>query len=71
MLCAYLWWLGDGKAQLLLPVGEGERIAVTVPPASFNCPVTVLEGNEPAIDDDDPDIPDEGWSDEQQEEVDE
>lgn len=73
MLCAYLWWLGEGKAQLLLPVGEGETIFVTIPPMPFSCPVTVLEGNDVAgdEDDDDPDVPDDGWSDEQQEEVEE
>lgn len=63
MLCAYLWWLADGKAELLLPVGEQTSIAVTLPPMQFGCPVSVAESADAADDEDDPDVPTEEWSD--------
>jgi hypothetical protein len=71
MLCAYVWWMSDGKGELLLSVGEGVHIAVCVPPMQFSCPVSILESEDDGQDDDDPDVPDEVWSEEPFEEVDE
>jgi len=68
MLCAYLWWLSEGKAELLLSVGEGAHLAVSVPPMQFSCPVSVNEGAELPPDEDDPDVPEDVWTDEQPEE---
>lgn len=61
MLCAYLWWLADGKAELLLPVGAQSSITLTLPPMQFGCPVSVAESDDVAEDDDDPDVPAEEW----------
>lgn len=68
MLCAYLWWLTDGKSELHLPVAAGEIIALAVPPMQFSCPVTVSESGDLAADEDDPDVPLDVWADEVSEE---
>ena len=68
MLCAQLWWLADGRAEIRLPVAVDDAIALTVPPMQFSCPVTVLEGGELPLDEDDPEIPVDGWGDELSEE---
>lgn len=70
MLCAQLWWLVDGLAEIRLPVAIDDAIALIVPPMQFSCPVTVLEGGELPPDEDDPDIPADGWGDELSEETD-
>jgi len=67
MLCAFLWWLSEGKSELRLPVAAGEAIVLAVPPMQFSCPVTVLEGDEIPPDEDDPDIPTDDWNDEAEE----
>jgi hypothetical protein len=64
MLCAQLWWLADGRADIRLPVALDDSIALAVPPMQFSCPVTVLEGRELPQDEDDPDIPIDGWGEE-------
>lgn len=63
MLCAYLWWLADGGAELLLPVGEQASISLTVPPMQFSCPVSVAESGDVPDDEDDPEMPAEEWDD--------
>ena len=68
MLCAYLWWIADGKAEMHLPVGPSESISVSVPPMQFSCPVSVKEGNDVLLDEDDPDVPDDDWTEEASEE---
>jgi hypothetical protein len=68
MLCAYLWWLSEGKSELRLSVAADEYLSLAVPPMQFSCPVTVLEGEEILIDEDDPDVPPDSWSDEGSEE---
>jgi hypothetical protein len=68
MLCAQLWWLADGRAEIRLPVAVDDAIVLAVPPMQFSCPVTVNEGKELPPDDDDPDIPADGWSDDLSEE---
>lgn len=68
MLCAYLWWLSEGKTELLLPVATNEFITALVPPMQFACPITVLEGDELPPDEDDPDIPVDDWNEEFSEE---
>lgn len=70
MLCAQLWWLAEGRSEVFLPVAADEAIALVVPPMQFSCPVTVLEGQDLPPDDEDPDIPVDGWGDEQSEESD-
>ena len=64
MLCAFVWWLSDDKGQLRLPVAEGGFITARIPPLQFSCPVSVAETNDEPVDDDDPDLPAEGWDDE-------
>lgn len=73
MLCAYLWWLAEGKASIWMPVGADAYIQAAVPPMQFGCPVTISEGKDldQADDDDDPDIPDDLPDEEQGEERDE
>lgn len=63
MLCAYLWWLADGKSELLLPVGDQASIALMLPPMQFGCPVSVAESDDQVDDEDDPDVPAEEWDD--------
>jgi hypothetical protein len=64
MLCAYLWWLTDGRAELRLPVGDEEFIRTHVPPMQFSSPVSIAnETDDAADDDDDPDVPEDGWED--------
>jgi hypothetical protein len=63
MLCAYLWWLSEGKSELLMPVGEQSSISVIVPPMQFSCPVSVNEASDVPDDEDDPDVPVEAWDD--------
>ncbi len=63
MLCAYLWWLSDGRAELLLPVSVQGSIALLVPPMQFSCPVSVAESNDLSEDEDDPDVPTDEWDD--------
>lgn len=62
MLCAYIWWLVDGKSELRLPVAPGENISAHVPPMSFGCPVSVIKADSEALDEDDPDVPEEDWN---------
>lgn len=73
MLCAYLWWLSEGKASIWMPVGADAYIQVAVPPMQFGCPVSTTEGKDAdqADDDDDPEIPDDLPDEEQGEERDE
>lgn len=71
MLCAYLWWVSDGKAEIGLPVSPAGVIAVRVPPMQFSCPVSVQETANLQFDDDDPDLPDDTWSGDEQAEEDE
>ncbi len=66
MLCAYLWWLGEGKTELGLPVAEGAHIFVAIPPMQFGCPVSVLETGDELPDEDDPDVPIDEWDNESQ-----
>ena len=66
MLCACLWWMADGKAELLLPVGDQATIALIVPPMQFGCPVSIAGTNATdleADDEDDPDVPVDEWDD--------
>lgn len=69
MLCAYLWWLSDDKNAMRLPVAEGNFIEARIPPMQFSCPVSVNEAGNEDIDEDDPDVPVDEWSDEMQEEA--
>lgn len=63
MLCAYLWWLADGEAELLVPVGAQSSIALVLPPMQFGCPVSVAESADADDDEDDPEVPAEEWDD--------
>lgn len=62
MLCAYVWWLSDGRSELLIPVSECDSIALIVPPMQFSCPVSVSEVDELHDDEDDPDVPPDEWA---------
>jgi len=56
MMLAFLWWVTDGKTELLAPTSADDGIAVRLPPLTFSSPVSVPLGAawEPAADDDDP-----------------
>lgn len=73
MLCAYLWWLADGKSGIWMPVGADAYIQAAVPPMQFGCPVTIPEGKDAdhTDDDDDPDISNDVLDEDQGEEGDE
>lgn len=68
MLCAYLWWLSEGKTEIVLPLSSSDGVALAVPPMQFSCPVTVIEGDDLPPDEDDPDVPIDSWDDETSEE---
>ena len=61
MLCAFLWWLGEGKSELKIPVGADEFIVAQIPPMPFGCPVSVSGNSDEGLDDDDPDVPEDEW----------
>lgn len=61
MLCAFLWWLSEGKAELRIPVALDEFIDAHVPPMPFSSPVSVADATDDVPDDDDPDVPEEDW----------
>lgn len=61
MLSAFLWWLGQGKSQIELAVGDRDRLVLALPPTNFSCPVSVLHVGEEMPDEDDPDIEIEDW----------
>jgi TIR domain len=63
MLCAYIWWIADGRSELLLPVGAHEMICLALPPMQFSCPVSVAESGDLPDDEDDPDTPIDEWDD--------
>lgn len=63
MLCAYLWWLADGKTELQLPVATEGFITASIPPMPFSCPVSVQESVDEVDDEEDPDIPVDEWFD--------
>jgi hypothetical protein len=69
MLCAYLWWLSDGKGALALPVAADSFISASLPPMQFSCPISVAETKELPPDEDDPDVPVDQWSDDLAEEA--
>lgn len=61
MMLAFLWWIADGKDALALPVANERTIVLSIPPASFSSPVSVLHDSEDPPDEDDPDIDDSEW----------
>lgn len=71
MLCAYLWWLANGKTQLRLGVSEQEEIVLRIPPVQLGCPVSVFESSHDLRDEEDPDVPDDVWMEELEAEDDE
>lgn len=68
MLSAFLWWLGEGKDQMALPVGHGQELILALPPVTFSCPVLVVHEGEVPPDDDDPDVDIDSWDEEELEE---
>ena len=61
MMLAFLWWLGDGQSEIGLKVSDSEQLILTLPTASYVCPVRVLHQGEAPIDEDDPDVEVEYW----------
>lgn len=72
MLCAFLWWLSDGKSVLTVPVSDAESIGITVPPMPFGCPVSIEESDGPVEEEsDDLDSQDDEWDEEESSEEEE
>lgn len=67
MLSAFLWWLGEGKSQIALPVGPGQELVLSLPPVTFQCPVLVVHDGEAPPDEDDPDVDADIWDDDEPE----
>ena len=65
MLSAFLWWLGEGKDHISLPVGHGQELILALPPVSFACPVLVVHEGEAPPDEDDPDVDTDSWDDDE------
>lgn len=53
MMLAFLYWLAEGKPELLIPVSSRQALTVTLPPMAFQSPLSVRDG-ESESDDDDP-----------------
>jgi hypothetical protein len=68
MLSAFLWWLGEGRDQIALPVSYEQDLVLTLPPVSFACPVQVVHEGEPPPDEDDPDVDTDSWDEEDSQE---
>jgi len=68
MLSAFLWWLGEGKDQIALPIGHGQELILSLPPVAFACPVLVVHDGEAPPDEDDPDVDTDNWDEDESEE---
>jgi hypothetical protein len=65
MLSAFLWWLGEGKDNISLTIGQGQELILALPPVSFACPVLVVHEGEAPPDEDDPDVDTDSWDDDE------
>ena len=63
MLCAYLWWMVEGKALLRIPVSSDDELCAHVPPMPFGCPVSVQHADSVDENDDDPEVSDDEQAD--------
>lgn len=63
MMIAFLWWLGEGRDELVVPVSYGQGLVLALPPVQFTCPVSVVHFGEEPLDEDDPDIDVGEWDD--------
>lgn len=63
MMLSFLWWLSQGGDELQLPVSDQERLVVTLPPLTFQSPVSVFHNDSEVIDEDDPDVEYDTWGD--------
>lgn len=55
MLLAFLWWVADGRSEILVQTSLDEGITLRLPPMTFESPVRLLTGvAEEFEDDDDP-----------------
>ena len=61
MQLAFLWWLASGDSEIKVPVSSEEVMILSVPPASFKSPVSVLHTGEEPPDEDDPDVEFDEW----------
>lgn len=61
MMLAFLWWVANGKSEISLHVANLEQMTFALPPASFNCPVSVVHAGELPLDEDDPDVELDEW----------
>lgn len=68
MLSAFLWWLGEGKSEVALPVAHRQELVLSLPPVSFSCPVLVVHEGEEPPDEDDPEVDIDNWDEDEQEE---
>ncbi|MGH9447393.1 MAG: toll/interleukin-1 receptor domain-containing protein, partial [Terriglobia bacterium] len=56
MMLAFLWWLSNGRTEVPLPISNGQRMRLALPPMTFRSPVMAIQAGEEPADEDDPDI---------------
>jgi len=56
MMLAFLYWIGDGTTILNVPMGANEDLVLSLPPMSFESPITIPTTSSQDEEDDDPDI---------------
>lgn len=61
MLSAFLWWLGDGRSEIELPVSHRQQVVLALPTATFRSQVSVVHVGEDPPDEDDPDVDQIDW----------
>ena len=70
MLSAFLWWLSGGQAAIKLSVSENHLLVLDLPPLAFQSSISVMHAGEAPPDDDDPDIGDEDYGDDLEDDAD-
>jgi hypothetical protein len=56
MMLAFLYWIGDGTTILNVPMGQNEDLVLSLPPMSFESPISIPGLGSQEEEDDDPDI---------------
>lgn len=56
MMLAFFYWVGDGTTILSVPMGANEDLVISLPPMSFDSPISIPTTGSQYEDDDDPDI---------------
>jgi hypothetical protein len=61
MMLAFLWWISDGGSEIQLLISNDQELSLGLPPATFECPVSVVHSGDIPPDEDDPDVEFDYW----------